>query len=121
MSSSVSLRKSFIWVAEMVMSVVVDCLCKTGRGAAGGSFAMLRSKIGISRSSSLDGSRVVGNVGCSSNSSAVSAHAETVFGNGMLGALAMLLVNCLTLIFFAKNSDLVEKTVIQTGQKSTKS
>uniref|UniRef100_A0A915KZZ5 Uncharacterized protein n=1 Tax=Romanomermis culicivorax TaxID=13658 RepID=A0A915KZZ5_ROMCU len=80
--SSVSLRKSFICVPETVRSVVAEGSCGASGKATSGNLAMLRSKIGVSRSSSLDGSRVVDNRARLNNSSAISAHAEAVVGNG---------------------------------------
>uniref|UniRef100_A0A915K5N9 Uncharacterized protein n=1 Tax=Romanomermis culicivorax TaxID=13658 RepID=A0A915K5N9_ROMCU len=81
MSSSVSFRKSLIWAAKAVRSAVANGSCGASRGAAGGSFAILRSKIGILSSSSSHGSGAVDNIGRSSNSSAVSVRPKAVIGS----------------------------------------
>uniref|UniRef100_A0A915HIN9 Uncharacterized protein n=1 Tax=Romanomermis culicivorax TaxID=13658 RepID=A0A915HIN9_ROMCU len=47
-------------------------------GAVVGNFAMLRSKIGVSKSSSSDGSGAASKIGWSSNSLAVNMRAEAI-------------------------------------------
>uniref|UniRef100_A0A915L7C5 Uncharacterized protein n=1 Tax=Romanomermis culicivorax TaxID=13658 RepID=A0A915L7C5_ROMCU len=60
------------------MSVVAVGSHEVTAGAGCSSSDMLRSKMGISKSSSLDGSGAVGNIGCSSNSFSVSACTEAI-------------------------------------------
>uniref|UniRef100_A0A915JAS8 Secreted protein n=1 Tax=Romanomermis culicivorax TaxID=13658 RepID=A0A915JAS8_ROMCU len=82
MLSSMSLRNSFICVAETIRLAAGGSSPGASGGAGGGSLAMLRSKISVSRSLSSDGSGAVGNRGHSSNSSAVNACTEAIVGNG---------------------------------------
>uniref|UniRef100_A0A915IKB6 Uncharacterized protein n=1 Tax=Romanomermis culicivorax TaxID=13658 RepID=A0A915IKB6_ROMCU len=79
---SVSFRKSLICVAKMVKSAAAGSSVDATVVTAVRILVRLRSKIGVSSSLSLDSSGVAGNIGLSSNSSAVSVCAEAVVPNG---------------------------------------
>uniref|UniRef100_A0A915KXW5 Secreted protein n=1 Tax=Romanomermis culicivorax TaxID=13658 RepID=A0A915KXW5_ROMCU len=80
-SSSVSFKKTVICIAVAVISDGAACIGRADALVEGGSFAMFKSKMGMSESSSSAGSTSTP-VGRSSSSLAVSVCTEDIVGAG---------------------------------------
>uniref|UniRef100_A0A915JGE8 Secreted protein n=1 Tax=Romanomermis culicivorax TaxID=13658 RepID=A0A915JGE8_ROMCU len=81
MSSSINFRKWVICMAITVRSAVAASVGRADTSVDCSSFAIFRSKIGVSKSSSSVGSMSTAEVGPSRSSSAVSLCTEAVVGN----------------------------------------
>uniref|UniRef100_A0A915J233 Uncharacterized protein n=1 Tax=Romanomermis culicivorax TaxID=13658 RepID=A0A915J233_ROMCU len=81
-SLSISFKKLVICVAVAVISDGAAGIGRADTSVDGGSFAMFKSKIGVSKSSSSAGSTSTPKVGHSSNSLAVSVCTEAIVGMG---------------------------------------